>query len=291
MSGRGGPREAGRMNRAVRARVVGWLAALALVSAAATGAAQAEDASSGEGAAEADVAVEVSEADDARARELYRLGDDLYAQGRYEEALAAFEEAYELSHRDLLLFNIANAQERAGHWEDAIVTLRTYLGTVEGDEHTRIESRLESLEGRVERLRAMQQNPNQQPVAPPPPPPRSPVGPVLLGAGGAMLGAGIAFAVLAGGARDDLDALCHSRDGRTLCPTEADSAQTRDRAFSISADVAFLAAAGLVAVGLVVLLKSGGDDSEDAEDAEEPDVDVSAAMSPRGAMVGVHGSF
>ena len=66
-------------------------------------------------------------ATDERARELYLLGDDLYSQGRYEEALAAFEEAYRLSERPLLLFNIANAQERSGQWQGAIESLEGYL--------------------------------------------------------------------------------------------------------------------------------------------------------------------
>ena len=34
---------------------------------------------------------------DVRARELFQKGDTAYAEGRYEEALAVFQEAYELS--------------------------------------------------------------------------------------------------------------------------------------------------------------------------------------------------
>lgn len=265
-----------------------WLGLVAALALPAHALAQDGDADSVEAEGMAAPPDEPSPEDDARARELYRIGDDLYAQGRYEEALASFQEAYDLSRRTLLLYNIANAQERAGHWEDAIGTLREYLYTVEGDERAQIQSRLESLERRVERLRAMQQNPNEQPPAPPPPK-LSPVGPILLGAGGLMLGAGIAFAVLAGGARDDLDAMCRDADGRTLCPAEASSAQTRDRAFSISADVALLAAAGLVAAGIIVLV-TGGED-EESDDPEAADLDVAAQVSPRGAMVGIHGSF
>jgi tetratricopeptide (TPR) repeat protein len=232
---------------------------------------------------------------DQRARELYRMGDELYAQGQYEEALAAFEEAYELSGRTLLLFNVANAQERAGHWEDAVVTLRTYLATVEGDERGRIESRIESLEGRIERIRSMQQNPNEVAPAPPPEPPGvGPGGPILLGASALLVGAGIALAVVAGNARDDLDGLCRNGDGGTYCPSSASDALGRDKAFSITADVLFLAATGALVAGIVLLVRGGADPSSvepEADDEDGAEVGIDVAASPRGALVGLHGTF
>ena len=63
---------------------------------------------------------------DARARHLYRNGELLYAEGLYSDAIAAWESAYDLSDRPLLLYNMANAQERLGRWEDALQSLNRY---------------------------------------------------------------------------------------------------------------------------------------------------------------------
>ncbi len=57
--------------------------------------------------------------DDARARELYANGALLYEEGDYENAVVAWKEAHRLSERPLLLYNIANALERIGEWEEA----------------------------------------------------------------------------------------------------------------------------------------------------------------------------
>ena len=64
---------------------------------------------------------------DKRARELYIRGDKAYAEGDYEAALAAFEEAYELSGRHALLYNMANAHERLGEYDKALEKLRKFL--------------------------------------------------------------------------------------------------------------------------------------------------------------------
>ncbi|MCB9620047.1 MAG: tetratricopeptide repeat protein [Sandaracinus sp.] len=161
-------------------------------------------------------------ASDERARELYLVGDDLYSQGRYEEALAAFEEAYRLSERPLLLFNIANAQERSGQWQGAIESLEGYLPHADEAERARIESRIESLRRRVARLEAMQQVPEGNEREPEPTPtPEEPgpslAGPLVLAAGGALLAGGITSAILAKGARDSLESECVVVDGRRLC--------------------------------------------------------------------------
>ena len=57
---------------------------------------------------------------EARAKELYENGAALYEEGRYEEAILAWEEAYRLSSRPVLLFNIANAYERLGRGRGAV---------------------------------------------------------------------------------------------------------------------------------------------------------------------------
>jgi len=66
-------------------------------------------------------------ADDERARELYDNGAILYEEGRYEDAIAAWKAAYDLSPKPLLLFNVANAYERIGGLLDAPEKLKSTL--------------------------------------------------------------------------------------------------------------------------------------------------------------------
>ncbi|MCA9614519.1 MAG: tetratricopeptide repeat protein [Sandaracinus sp.] len=231
-------------------------------------------------------------ASDERARELYLVGDDLYSQGRYEEALAAFEEAYRLSERPLLLFNIANAQERSGQWQGAIESLEGYLPHADEAERARIESRIESLRRRVARLEAMQQVPEGNEREPEPTPtPEEPgpslAGPLVLAAGGALLAGGITSAILAKGARDSLESECVVVDGRRLCGDTSGADRDRDLRASVIADVLFVASAAAVGVGLWLLLR--GDDED--ESPSEPDAQVGAAVSPNAAALVVRGRF
>ena len=218
---------------------------------------------------------EVSQENEERARQLFQAGDEHYANGRYEDALAAFEEAYSLSARPLLLFNMANAQERAGLYDDAIDSLERYLPDADEDESSRIETRLESLRARAARVRDLTTNPETA-EATSDEPGLSPLGPILLGVGGAALVGGLVLALRAKSARSDLDGLCAESGEQRFCQVEAESAQTRDRRSSIGADVLFVAGAAAVGVGLYFLLRKTDDD-------EEPAFAVDAVASPEGA--------
>ncbi len=227
--------------------------------------------------AEAEPPAELSP-QDARARDLFREGDELYSQGRYEEALANFEEAYELSQRPLLLYNIANAQERAGDWDEAVVTLERYLPHAYEAERGRIETRIESLKRRVARLREMREREAQGLR----PQPRELGGPLLMSATAALLGGGIALSILAKGARDDLDSDCENVDGRQICMAGVRDSADRDLRMSVGADVLFIAAAGTFALGLWQLLKKDEDDEL---------LEIEAGASPTAGMVRIRGQF
>lgn len=215
---------------------------------------------------------------DARARDLFREGDELYAQGRYEEALANFEEAYELSQRPLLLYNIANAQERAGAWDDAIATLERYLPHAYEAEQERIESRIASLRRRAARLREMREREAQGLR----PEPRELGGPLLVSASAALIGGGIALALLANAARNDLEDECEKVDGRQICMSGASDSADRDLRMSVGADVLFIAAAGTLALGLWQLLRKDEDDEL---------LEIDAGASPTAGMVRLRGRF
>jgi len=121
----------------------------------------------------------------AQARELYKLGAGLYRAGRYREAIASFEEAYELSDNKKILYNIANAQERLGDLEGAIASLREYRPFASRSDVVSLDLRIAALEDRI----ADQADAAPAPVTPSPAPspgavardpaPATPEGPLL----------------------------------------------------------------------------------------------------------------
>lgn len=135
--------------------------------------------------------------DEARAREIYENGATLYEEGLYEEAILAFEEAYAVSRRPALLYNIANAYERLGKWNEALDALNRYRVYAREEEREAIERRIRNLERRMAEQAAAAPPVSTTGSAPPPapvdvtPPPepvkaRGGAGWVLLGAGGLL---------------------------------------------------------------------------------------------------------
>ncbi|MDB4942753.1 MAG: Tetratricopeptide 4 [Labilithrix sp.] len=256
------------------------LAALALLGALTTAGASSAQAKQGSAPAAADK--------DQRAKDLYAKGDTAYAEGRYEEALASFQEAYALSGRPQLLFNVSNAAERLGHYSEAVDALDKYLATGKPKDRDVVQKRLVNLRKRVdeqkkeqdrlakeeEDRRAKQEADRKkleadqaasapaQPERPAPPPPEShtPVGPiVLMSLGGAALVAGGVFGVLTLGARSDVSKGCKdAAGGGKLCTSDASSAIDKEKTFSLVTDISL--ASGIVLAGVgVYLLVSGGD--------------------------------
>ena len=89
---------------------------------------------------------EETESADERGRQLYLAGVTLYEEGQYAEAIVAWEEAYALSERALLFFNIANAHEKMENWRDALFALYRYRPTMAEDERDELEARIAMLE-------------------------------------------------------------------------------------------------------------------------------------------------
>jgi tetratricopeptide (TPR) repeat protein len=85
---------------------------------------------------------------DREAQALFSAGRVAYTEGRFDAAPARFEEAYELSHRPGLLYNIAQCHDRLRQDERAIEVFERYLRDVPATEH-RVE-----VEGRLTALRA-----------------------------------------------------------------------------------------------------------------------------------------
>lgn len=65
--------------------------------------------------------------DTAQAREHYLRGERLFALGRFGEAMAAYEAAYELSSLPELLFNIGQCHRNLGNYESAVFSFQQFL--------------------------------------------------------------------------------------------------------------------------------------------------------------------
>ena len=243
---------------------------------------------------------------DARARELYEQGDAAYAEARYEQALDAFREAYELSKRPGLLYNMGNAYERLGRPAEAADALEKYLPHAKKSEKAVIEKRVENLRKRAEEEKAAEaeraaaeaqaeaERERTQPDPAPAPVPREPerqsptLGWVLVGVGGAAIATGAVFGVMALGARSDADAGCKDSGGKRFCSADARDAIDRDESFSLVADVAFVA--GAVAAGIGVYLVLDAPDSVERESAASK-TRLQAMARPDGGELSLVGSF
>ncbi len=168
---------------------------------------------------------------DVQARSHFRLGRELYDQGRFADAAKEFEIAHGLSGRGSLLFNVYLAYRDAQDTENAARALRGYLAAVpDAENRENLVARLAALDANAkqaeedaarqegeaaeaerarleseERARAAEQRAAQTDALRP----SRPVWPwIVVGAGVAATGAGIVLGVLATGDADDLRGQC-----------------------------------------------------------------------------------
>ncbi|MBO6935806.1 MAG: tetratricopeptide repeat protein [Deltaproteobacteria bacterium] len=228
-----------------------------------------------------------------QARRLFLLGDDLYMQGRYAEALAAFEESYELSGRALLLYNMANVHERSGDFEQALLKLEAYLPDSTDEERPRLRTRIESLRDRIERIeerrRLEEERLRLQGGNPQPDEPMNVPALVTTLGGALLLGGGIGLAMLARNAGSELDEGCSTTDSGTFCPTDLESQVKRERRAAISADGLFVAGAIAIGVGIYLFLRDDPEDDDETDGELEPQLD--AWLGPQGGGMQVSGAF
>lgn len=87
------------------------------------------------------------------ARRAYDEGSTHYVAGRYQDALMAFERAYNLRPNPLVLMPILECHDHLGHVPEAIRTLEAYLSAVPGGRNRALlESRLTNLRARPARV-------------------------------------------------------------------------------------------------------------------------------------------
>lgn len=88
---------------------------------------------------------------DELARKHFESGVAYLQESDYDNALKAFEKAYELSKRPEILLNVATVHERRGDLRSAIEALKRYLAAAPNSEEKQtVENRISNLEKRVE---------------------------------------------------------------------------------------------------------------------------------------------
>jgi tetratricopeptide (TPR) repeat protein len=253
---------------------------------------------------------------EAHAKELFAKGDAAYAEGRYEEALAAFQEAYALSNRPQLLFNISNALERLGRYAEAVEALEKYLASGKAKDRDVVQKRLANLKKRVEDQKKEQDRaakdeedrkakeaeqrkkadaeaatraPATTPATTAPHEGPSRVVPiVLIGTGAAALAAGGVFGMLTLSARSEASKGCTKAGPGNLCTGDVRSALDREKTFGLVTDIALASGIVLAGVGIYLLVSSGGDEAKVKALSSSP---VRVVGRPGGGGLEVVGAF
>jgi tetratricopeptide (TPR) repeat protein len=238
------------------------------------------------------------------ARQHFQLGRAQYENGAFRDAAASFERAYELSKRDVLWYNLYLAYRDAGDSVKAATALRNYLTRVEEVENrAQLEARLESLDRIVaeaqeraqrEQARAASEvatseQPETQPGQPEatraaPEAPREAAGPsivpyVVMGAGGAMVIAGVVTGVMASAKHSELEEQCRDRRCDPSLQGLADEGQT----LALTADILLFGGIAVAATGGVLWWL---DRAESSSEPERPvDATVTCGLRACGARV------
>ncbi len=238
-----------------------------------------------------------------RARDLFENGKRLYDEGLYDDAVAAWEAAYDLSpDKHLLLYNIANAYDSIGRYQEALDNLNRYRALAPAEERETLERRMRNIERRLKEQKAAAPEPESEPAtnnngtanlsvkvtstSNPAPTGPNPGGLALAVGGGAGMAVGGVLGGLALQQRAQAQALCvESASGQTLCPTDAQPFINQDRNLSLGGDIAMIAGGVALGAGVIVLV------ADAATGRGQTAVRVLPSVGPGGAAVTLQGRF
>lgn len=217
-----------------------------------------------------------TEADLARAKELFENGQILYDEGHYEDAIVAWEESYRLSGYPDLLFNISSAYEKVGNYKKAIEVLNRYRVFAGADERSTLDRRIKALEERQATQEAAVVTPTivTPPVGPtvvtPPPEvvpveankPKKTVPIVLMSAGIVGLGVGTVTGLQASSAMKGIKSNCVDGESGFLCPADSKSDVDKRVQFGAISGATLIGGGVLLGAGLVSLIVTGAKSSD-----------------------------
>lgn len=258
---------------------------------------------------------EASQRNDAKGRELFRLGEAHYAAGRYEKAVTFYEESFALSGRPEVLLAVVNAYERLNNYPRAIENLRKYLKHPQAENVPVLRDRLRRIEEtdrahreeqeRVQRLEEAQRERDRErtkqraegrrprestttfgaatPGDPDDAPSRAPAY-VLYAVGAASLGSAAIFGVISHRAGSTAEAVCGESG---LCEARGQKYLDRERKYAILTDVSVGVGLAAAVVGTYFLLRGGDEEMS----AERQALRVEPTAFPGGLGVGLAGGF
>jgi len=230
--------------------------------------------------------------EDGEARNLFLAGQAAFNNGSYERALDYFEQAYALSQRPGLLYNIAISADRLRRDPRALEAFREYLALEpETERRAEVQARIAFLETHLRREPEPdpEPEPEPQPSVPDTGEPETqastgggvhPLGIFTLVGGGVFLGAFGVFAALSEIEDQRLATRC-GRDVGSNCTPSA--VQFLER-LNVTADVLLIAGGAVAVTGLILLF---------ALPPEQPrqDLAVFPWVTPEGAGTGMGGRW
>lgn len=223
---------------------------------------------------------------DAEAKALFQAGRVAFGEGRFDSALNYFRQAYQLSPRPALLYNIGSAADRLRRDAEALAAFEQYLEQVpDAENRAEVEARIKVLReatapqpvpalaptptapGPAATQPPVEAMPPAEATAPPPPEPEPATAPegrgselapwIVIGVSGAVLVTGGVMLALA---MSDISTVENAADGTRW----AEIRDAHDRAPTLSGLGIGLAAAGAagVAVGAMWLGMNDGNGAE-----------------------------
>jgi len=244
-----------------------------------------------------------SESLDEAARLTFQEGREAFVSGDYERALGLFRQAYELSQRPGLLYNIAQTLDRLRRDAEALQALRDYLEAFpDAPNRAEVEARINVLDAQVseeeqreeQRRREDEERRRQAEASGTTPPPETDDGggglgilhpAIFIAVGGvALVGGGLA--IWAGLETSSLnDAYTSDTNPATVSAAYDDAASMQTLA-----NVFIFTSAGLAAAAVVLAIFTdwgafdGGGDSSAS-------LTPSIAVTPDGGAIGLGGTF
>jgi tetratricopeptide (TPR) repeat protein len=192
------------------------------------------------------------------AERLYTEGQTAYDDKRYDEAIAAWQRAYDLSHLPALVFNLAQAHRLKGECTKAVETYQTFI-KLDPTSPQRADA-----EGLLKEIQPCADKPVEPKVVPethvPPPPPnpghgKRVAGIAAAGAGAVLVLAGAYFGSRAESLASDVKAACstgHCEWTSDLAGKDADGRSDEKRQYILYG----VGAAALVTSGVLYYLGS-----------------------------------
>lgn len=264
----------------------------------------------------------------AEAKKLFDEGSAAYSDGKYEDAVKAWEKSYELSQKPLIFESIASAYERMGDKKKAREYLAKWREAAPKDEQEQLDARIKNLDARIaaaekeeaarkeaeEKAKASGSSANKaaEEEAKAKDAARSTRLKIAIGVGAAgvlAVGAGIVLDVIAAGQRPDPNTECLKTGDRTLCKESAKAGIESSSTLALAGDISWIAGAVIVAGGAALIITlppagkppsaKGAEGDKDApktpgkEGRKAPSrwLSVAPIVSPTSGGVGVTGRF